>query len=940
MSTPARQTREIISFGPFSLVASERLLAKNGAPVPLGTRAFDVLVALISTPNEALSKRDLISRVWPNVTVEEGSLRLHIASLRKALGDGKDGARYITTLAGRGYCFVAPVSRSHDQVRTAATVEADFRHANLPHLAALIDREDDLPKLTARLVAARFVTVVGVGGVGKTTLAVALGHKLIEHFAGVVLFVDLGMLSDPGLVATTVAAMLGLSVQSDDVMQNLIAYLRDTRILLILDTCEHLIEAVAALASRIFVEAPQVHILATSREALQVEAEQIYRLEPLACPPADAAITASIARAFPATQLFVKRAVASGAHLELNDAEAAIVAGICRKLDGVALAIELAARRVEAFGLQQTAALLDQRLTLSWPGSRTAPPRQKTLQATLDWSYGLLSEIERTVLRRLAVFVGHFTLDAALAVATSLNADHAIVFSAIDSLCAKSMVATTPVGAMMRYRLLDTTRAYALEIGIEDTAAVDLATRHAQFYCRYLDQHASLISPLEDTDPSLRDSLGNIRAALEWCFSLGGDQAVGIDLVAASAHYFVEMSLLTECQYWVERATAAITLTPTSPRRELALRYAAGISLMFTRNSDEALVSFDKGLKIAGALNDLHSEIRILSALHIFKTRVPDFPGALEMSKRCIAVSKKLGDPSSVTVAEWMLGTTNHLLGNQAEACVQCGSAVTRSISPEWGSVGRLGYDRRVIALNAHARALWLLGRPEQAAEIANHAIKEADKLNNPWTLVFSLVYSTNVFIWRGDWERAAENIERLIAYSTKYSLKPYHAAALGLKGDLAIKGGSPAIGVGFLRESLESANRIELLAPVFMGALAEGLVMIGQPEQALTIIEAAVAQPASFAYPELLRIKAEVQHFLNQPAAVVEVSLLQSLQHARNQSTLGWELRAAMSLAKLWDDGNRRADARALLLPVFEQFTEGADTADLKAAQRLLATL
>jgi len=940
MSTPARQTREIISFGPFRLVASERLLAKNGAPVPLGTRAFDVLVALISTPNEVLSKKDLMSRVWRDVTVEEGALRLHIAGLRKALGDGKDGARYIATLAGRGYCFVAPVSRSHDQVRIAATVEADFRHANLPHLAALIDREDDLPKLAARLVAARFVTVVGVGGVGKTTLAVALGHKLIEAFAGVVLFVDLGMLSDPRLVATTVAAMLGLSVQSDDVMQNLIAYLRDMRILLILDTCEHLIEAVAALASRIFVEAPQVHILATSREALQVEAEQIYRLEPLACPPADAAITASIARAFPATQLFVKRAEASGAHLELNDAEAAIVAGICRKLDGVALAIELAARRVEAFGLQQTAVLLDQRLTLSWLGSRTAPPRHKTLQATLDWSYGLLSEIERTVLRRLAVFVGHFTLDAALAVAASLNVDHTVVFRAIDSLCAKSMVATTPVGAMMRYRLLDTTRAYALEIGIEDTAAADLARRHAQFYYRYLDRHASLISPLEDTDQSLRDSLGNIRAALEWCFSPGGDQAVGIDLVAASAHYFVGMSLLTECQYWVERATAAITLTPTSPRRELALRYAAGISLMFTRNSDEALVSFDKGLEIAGALDDLHSEIRILSALHIFKTRVPDFPGALEMSKRCIAVSKKLGDPSSVTVAEWMLGTTNHLLGNQVEACVQCGSAVTRSISPEWGSVGRLGYDRRIIALNAHARALWLLGRPEQAAEIANHAIKEADKLNNPWTQVFSLVYSTNVFIWRGDWERAAENIERLIAYSTKYSLKPYHAAALGLKGELAIKEGSPAIGVGFLRESLASASRIALLAPVFMGALADGLVMIGQPDEALTTIEAAVAQPASFAYAELLRIKGDVQHFLNQPAAVVEVSLLQSLEHARNHSTLGWELRAAMSLAKLWDDGNRRAEARALLLPVFERFTEGADTADLKAARRLLTTL
>ena len=178
--------------------------------------------------------------------------------------------------------------------------------------------------------------------------------------------------------------------------------------------------------------APQVHILATSREALRVEGEHVYRLEPLACPPDDAGLTAAVAQTFPAIQLFLERAVASGARLDLSDAEAAIVASICRKLDGVALAIELAARRVEAYGLQQTAALLDQRLTLLWLGPRTAPPRQKTLQATLDWSYGLLSELERVVLRRLAVFVGHFTLDAALAVVTSATIDQ------VDSSSARS----------------------------------------------------------------------------------------------------------------------------------------------------------------------------------------------------------------------------------------------------------------------------------------------------------------------------------------------------------------------------------------------------------------------------------------------------------------------------------------------------------------------
>ncbi|HTE35174.1 MAG TPA: winged helix-turn-helix domain-containing protein, partial [Reyranella sp.] len=401
---PAAKTRDVVSFGPFSVDPGRRLLMKDGAPIILGARTLDVLIALLSRPNEAIGKRDLMAAAWPDVVVEEGSLRFQIAILRKALGDGRDGARYISTLAGRGYCFVAPISRMRDQGSERTAAAASFSHANLPsRLTRMVGREDDISQLSGRLITARFVSIVGSGGVGKTTVAVAIGHHLMETFAGAVLFVDLGMLSDPGLVATAAASMLGLSVRSDDATPSLIAYLRDKRILLILDTCEHLIESVASLASQIFAAAPNVHLLVTSREALQVDDENVYRLQPLACPPEDGDLTAASVHAFPATQLFVERALASGARLDLSDADAAIVGAICRKLDGVALAIELAARRVESYGLQQTAALLDQRLTLLWSGPRMATPRQRTLQATLDWSFGLLTDLERHVLCRLAV---------------------------------------------------------------------------------------------------------------------------------------------------------------------------------------------------------------------------------------------------------------------------------------------------------------------------------------------------------------------------------------------------------------------------------------------------------------------------------------------------------------------------------------------------------
>ena len=238
-------------------------------------------------------------------------------------------------------------------------------------------------------------------------------------------------------------------------------------------------------------------------------------------------LTAAVALTYPATQLFLERAMASGARFELSDANVAIVAGICQKLDGVALAIELAAGRVEAYGLEQTAALLDQRLSLLWQGQRTAPPRQKTLQATLDWSYGLLSEVERLVLRRLAVFVGYFTIEAALEVVTDAKIDRALLFGAMDSLVAKSMVAPRPIGAMMRYRLLDTTRAYLLETGVDDAA---LAARHAIYYQRWLEQTGAewpTLSNAAERAPHFA-SLHNVRAALEWCFGANGDTEIGI----------------------------------------------------------------------------------------------------------------------------------------------------------------------------------------------------------------------------------------------------------------------------------------------------------------------------------------------------------------------------------------------------------------------------
>jgi predicted ATPase/DNA-binding winged helix-turn-helix (wHTH) protein len=951
MTKPAEQARDVVSFGPFKLVASERLLTKDGVPVEVGARTLDALIALVSRPNEVVSKGDLLARVWPDVTVEESSLRFHIAALRKALGDGKDGARYITTAAGRGYCFVAPVARSNESADLNPPLTVSFSHANLPsRLRRMVGRDDDVLRLSAQLTASRFVTIVGVGGVGKTTVAVAVGHHLIEAFAGATLFVDLGMLSDPALVGTAVASMLGLSVQSDDPTPNLIAFLRDRRILLILDTCEHLIEAVASLAARIFTEAPQVHILATSREALQVEGEHVYRLDVLAYPPDDRVLTAADAQAFPAIQLFMERALASGARFDLGDAEAAIVVGICRKLDGVALAVELAARRVEAYGLQQTAALLDQRLTLLWVGPRTAPPRQKTLQATLDWSYGLLSELERVVLRRLAVFVGHFTLDAALAVVTSSTVDHGGVFAAIDSLVSKSMVATRPVGAMMRYRLLDTTRAYALETSIDDAEFADLAVRHAAYYRRWLEQSGTewpSLSTGAERAPHFA-ALNNVRAALEWCFGATGNIQVGVGLVVAAGPVFLAMSLLPECHRWSERAAVALGDGARPGLEQMRLQANLGVSLMFMRGGrDAAHSALTRSFAIAEDQGGAVDQLRLFGPLNMFHLRKGDFKIALDYAQRCSALARTMDDPVAAELAHSILGISLHLAGDLGGARAELEGAVRRGPGARRTTTIYLGFEGRHLAGAILARTLWLQGHPAEAAARAHETVKDAATIEHSLTLAIALIWAISIFLWSGDLETAEAHIDRLVSLSESNSLAPYLAVGHGFRAEAAIRRGDAQSGVESLQSHLEKLHAMpyELLSTSLKIALVQGLATLGRMAEAMglideTILSVSVNGDACYA-PELLRVKGGLLLSMPEPSrSDAETCFVRSLELSRRQGARAWELRAALDLATLWAHEERIKSARALLQPVFDRFEEGSNTADLRAAERLLATL
>ena len=478
--------------------------------------------------------------------------------------------------------------------------------------------------LLGKLTTCRLVTIVGPGGVGKTTVAAAVAHALIERFQGSVFFVDLSVLADPYLVPTAVATALGFMITLNDPLLSLIGGLRDKRVLLILDNCEHLVDAAAQLGERILSEAPQTHILATSREALRAEGEHIHLLYSLDTPPDRADLPASEALKFPAVQLFMERAVAGGHRSDLSDSDAPVVANICRRLDGIALAIELAASRIGSLGIGGTAELLDNRFRGVWNARRTALPRHQTLQSMLDWSYNLLSEPEKKVFCRLSIFSGEFTVEAACDVAADDLLDSESITEAIAALVAKSLVSTVQVGRSIYHRLLDTTRAYALQ-KLADRGETDrLAHRHAAAFRRYL--HDDYV--FGTGDEHYLTPIGNVRAALDWALSGASDRMMAVELAACAAPLLIRLSSLDECRSYCERALVLIDDASRGTRWEMLLQKALALSSMFTKgNSAEVKSAIARGLELAEQWDDPRHQFELLAGLNIFLTRIRRFPG-------------------------------------------------------------------------------------------------------------------------------------------------------------------------------------------------------------------------------------------------------------------------------------------------------------------------
>lgn len=937
-----------IAFGPYRLYPAARVIEKEGEPLPVGSRALDILIVLADRAGEVISHRELTERVWRSLVVTPTNLRVHVANLRRALGEGDGEARYIANVPGQGYCFVAPVRRADPDDAPAPKPAVEARRSLPPALARMVGRDGALRALVAELAAHRFVTIVGAGGLGKTTLAVAAAHASSERFGGRVCFVDLAALEDAALVAETAASALGLPTAPADARSGLVAALRRERLLLVLDNCEHVAEAAAALAEELFREAPGVHVLATSREALRAEGEHLHALHPLATPPAELHLAPRQLLMYPAVRHFVERAAASGCRMPLNDGEVRIVAGICERLDGVALAIEIAAGRAGAHGIEGTAQLLGRHFGLNWKGRRTAQPRHQTLSALLDWSWALLGERERAVARRLSVFVGAFSLDAALSVAADAQLDAQAVEEGVDELVRKSLLGTAVQGGVASLRFAGTTRLYAarrLDASGERDA---VAQRHARYFAGYLERisQGRLEPCLEPRTEAGPQHMGNVRAALEWCFGDEGARTpLAVALAAAAGPALIDYSLLGECYRWSAAALARLDDDQRGGAREMLLQEALAICAMWTRvDHGEVRAALSRGLEIAQRLDDVPHQLRLLSGLHVHLVRLGDYAASLQAAEQMAGVAACTSDVSCSVMADFLRGSSYHHLGDQA-AARRCLEAALARGAARRSQQFRLDY--RVRALVSLARVLWVSGCADQAMRAAREALDEAQRTRSAVNECYSMLHTAPVFIWCGEHAAAADLLERLFEHPDWSALPALHAPAHALRGAWRVAVGEARDGVALLEPALARmrADHDEVLAGFARSALAQGLASLGAFDAGLAAIDVALdaAQRGgeSAELAELLRVRAEI--VLAMPArdqAQAEALIERSMACARRQSALAWELRTAMTRAALLASQGRRPQARELLGALRSRFDEGLGTQDLRRADALYASL
>lgn len=904
-------------FGPFSLYPASRLLLEDGRPVRIGARALDLLIALVERSGQVITKEELFRRVWPDTIVEETSLRVHIAALRKVLG-GPD-ARYITNIPGKGYSFNGSAAVGQSTLPPAAAPRKPPPGHNLPiRLTRMVGRSATSDGIATALLTHRFVTITGEGGVGKTTLALAVAEQNLHEYTDGVVFVDLASCTAPSLIVSTVGRALGLILPSHSPDQLLCDALRDLRFLLIVDNCEHLVVHATELVCRLLAQLPALRILATSREALRADGEYVHRLETLPVPPAGDTITAEAALRYESIQLLVERVAAANDGFVLNDADAPYAAELCRRLDGIPLAIELAAARVSFFGLQGLVSRLHDRLQILTAGHRTVMPRHRTLRALYDWSYDLLGERARCAYARLAVFPASFSLDAALALMPC--AERAAALPMFLDLIAKSLVAVDLQGDSRRYRLLDTARVYAMEKLASLGELADARHAHAQWLRQALldanEQwdHAGRRTWLARHGPLTED----VCALLDWMHGDAPSALPYARLLEAAYLLFQELSQLEVLRPHLEDALAGLrAAAERHPELERRLAVLAGQAIAhgLPREMDARkwFRDADASLSAPDAPPDI---LHVATAMQL---QHADYRSMLRLAERLELAGEYAGDVESMVAARSFQAVAHHHLGHFNTSRQLAERALLRPRPTRRSGMPFDNVDRRVSLGIVLARATWIQGDTPDAWRQLEALAEQVEQEVERFQCEFLATTAVPICLWSGRRERAAAYLAQLQQLVARPHLGEFWAVW--------------AEAFARVLEGRVPAPR----APTAM--LLDVLGTVAPDFESEAMLARAHSGVAGWAAPEVLRHQGE--RLKRQAPEEAERLFRKALERAHEQGAVRWELRAALSLARLsLAHGLAPVQEQMLLTPLARLLADAGSDPDATEASELVDRL
>jgi predicted ATPase len=943
----------MIQIGQLHVSLEHRKIRLHGEPVRLGSRAFDILELLIDKNGVLVSKEEIMRHVWPDTIVEENSLHVHIAAIRRAFGVERE---LIVTVPGRGYRLTGVKRLSGvgaaDLGEAVLAGSGGYPHNLALHVSALVGRQCDVAEVLSAIEHTQIVTLVGSGGIGKTRLAVEAARQALPRFPDGVAFVSLAPVSDPRFVLDALATALGMKISSFCLSLAHIAHeMSGKRLLILLDNCEHVIEAAATMAEVLAAAGDGMRVLATSREALRARGEVLYQVPPLDVPARENPTYDVLQTG--AVQLFLARARALDPHFSSDERSVFLIGEVCRYLDGIPLAIELAAARAAVFGSEVLAARLDDSLRILSGGCRTGLPRHQTLKATLDWSYRLLDDIERTNLRWLGVFVDAFTFDSVCHIGASRGLTQAEVMEALGGLVSKSLVIRTDASLLPRYRLLATTRAYALQ-QLDDHGERDAAAlAHATWFCELFKRTQPALAPTSSNN-RLADfwhELGNVRAALDWAFSSKGNDVVGVELSAIAVPYLFDLSLVDEC---CSRARVALDAArdadapnlPAEARLRLTTSWAA--ALVYTRGpSAETLDAWSEVLTLAVSANHAGFESRALYGMWHAHQSGGEPRHALVLARRFDALAYQRNDATHRLIGLCLEGVALHYVGEQQAARQKLEEMLNGWVSWAYrGDAIGFRFDHGIVARAMLARVMWAKGDAAQAMKLAGEALEAA--LQHDFELVTCYVLGeafVPLALLIGEHSIAEHGLAMLKRMSSRVSLSIWLICSACYNEYLfSLSGEHPHRLVQF-RCALDELRRIGFLAPLTMllCQFARALMHSGQYTEALVAINEALHHCEEtgerWYYAELCRVKGEVLH-TSQRIADAAGSFTTALESALRQGAAILALRAACSLARLWMEQSRFSDAHGLLSPLLAGLSARAADADVRNAQSLLVQL